>query len=72
MVNVNKLKGKIVERGFTIEKLAERLGMNRSTLYRRFENGGKDITIGEADKFCDILELTGPEASIIFFNQYVA
>lgn len=72
MVNVKKLRDAIVEKGFTMEKVAKAMGMNRSTLYRRFDNDGKDITIEEADALCKILELTGYEASIIFFNQYVA
>ena len=31
MVNVNKLKGKIVENGLTIGTLAKKLGIDRST-----------------------------------------
>lgn len=72
MVNVDKLKGKMVEKGFNVERLAKRIGMTRATLYRRMENDGEDITIAEADAICKALELTGQEASIIFFNQYVA
>lgn len=72
MVNVNKLKGKIVEKGTNISELAERIGIDRATLYRKFGNSGAGITIGDADKIVKALELTGEEAVSIFFSQFVA
>lgn len=65
-VNVNKLKGKIVEKGMNVETVAERIGVDRSSLYRKLNNFEK-ITIGEARKLKDILELTDEEANAIFF-----
>ncbi len=41
MVNINKLKGKIVENGFTVEELADKTGIPRSRFSRRFSDGGK-------------------------------
>ena len=35
MVNVNKLRGAVVEHGFTMESLANSIGMDRATLYRK-------------------------------------
>ena len=49
MVNVNKLKGKIVERGLNVDGLAEKVGMDKSTFYRKLANEGSTFTIGEAD-----------------------
>lgn len=72
MVNVNKLKGKIVERGLTVEALAEKLGVNKSTIYRKIDNDGATFTIREANLICGILNLSGQEATEIFFSQYVA
>ncbi|TAH62235.1 MAG: XRE family transcriptional regulator [Gottschalkiaceae bacterium] len=72
MVNVNKLKGKIVEKELTIEKLAERIGLDRSTLYRKISNDGETFTIREANLICNELGLTGKEATAIFFSQFVA
>lgn len=65
-VNVNKLKGKIVEKGMNVETVAERIGVDRSSLYRKLNNFEK-ITIGEARKLKDVLELSDAEASAIFF-----
>lgn len=72
MVNINKLKGKIVECGTTIEKLASEIGMDRSTMYRKFNSNGENISIKEADLIVRALCLSKEEAVSIFFNQFVA
>lgn len=72
IVNINKLRGKIVERGITIEQLANQIGVDRSTLYRKMNNEGESFTIKEANMICKALKLTGQEATAIFFSQYVA
>lgn len=71
MVHVNKLKGKIVEKGFTIEEVAKAINVDASTLYRKFQDGGK-FTIKEADQIANFLSLDCSEATSIFFSQYVA
>ena len=35
MVNVNKLKAKMVELGTNVDELSEKIGMDRATFYRR-------------------------------------
>lgn len=72
MVNILKLKAKLVETANNVESLAKYIGIDRSTLYRRLDGGGQDFTIGEADKICQALSLTAEEANRIFFSQYVA
>ena len=64
-MNVNKLKGKIVEKGLSVELLAASIGVDRSSLYRKLNNGDK-ITIGEAVKIKDALGLSAEEATDIF------
>ena len=71
MVNVNKLKGKIVERGMTVEALAQSMKIDKSTLYRKLSKG-ESFTIGEANQICSALKLDSQEAAAIFFSQYVA
>ena len=66
-MDLNKLKGKIVEKGWNVEMLAERIGVERSSLYRKLNNFEK-ITIGEAKKITVALELTNEEASYIFLG----
>ena len=69
MVNINKLKGKIVENGLTVEKLAQKMDLDRSTLYRKLSNDGGTLLIRDANAICKILQLTGEEATAIFFGQ---
>ncbi len=64
-MNINKLKGKIVENGLKNEEFAEMLGIDRSTFYRKLNNAEK-ITIGEACKMKDVLNLSDAEACEIF------
>lgn len=74
MVNVNKLKAKIVENATSIEELAEKLNKNKSTLYRKINSGkGDDFTIGEIDGLIEALHINSPaEIASIFFAQVVA
>lgn len=64
-VNVQKLKAKIVEKDMNVEKLAELIGVDRSSLYRKL-NKCEKITIGEAQKMKDALEMNDDEAYEIF------
>lgn len=72
MVNINKLKGKIVERGLNISELATIIGIDRATFYRKMNTEGKNFTIEEADSIAKELHLTCEEVNSIFFSQFVA
>ena len=67
-MDLNRLKGKIVEKGWNVEKLAEQIGVERSSMYRKLNNFDK-ITIGEAKKITAALNLTNEEASSIFLGN---
>lgn len=64
-MNVSKLKGKIVERDMNVESLAVLIGIDKSSLYRKLNNAEK-ITIGEAARIKDALELSDTDAYDIF------
>ena len=64
-MNINKLKGKIVEKGLNIEQVADMIGVDRSTFYRKMNNADK-ITIGEAARIKDALMLSDNDAYDIF------
>lgn len=66
-MNVMKLKGKIREKGFTQEKLAKRINIDKSTLSRRLSDG-ETFTIGEANKITCALGLSEAEAVEIFLR----
>lgn len=63
-VDVNKLNGKIAERNTTKEAVADAIGVNRSTFYRRLKSS--TLTIRDIHKICDALRLSGADALEIF------
>jgi transcriptional regulator with XRE-family HTH domain len=71
-VNVNKIHGKLKALGLTVEDAAERMGIDRSTLYRKLKNNGAGLTVKDAQMLVDILQLTELEALEIFFAREVA
>lgn len=72
MLNTNKLRGVIVERGMTIDKLATEINIAPSTFHRKLSDVEKGFTIGEVDLIAKILNLSATEATSIFLSQYVA
>lgn len=72
MVNVKKLKGRIVECDMNVGNLADKIGMDKSTLYRKLNSNGENFTIKEADLIAKALKLTYSEVNAIFFSQFVA
>lgn len=72
MVNVNKLKGKIVENGLNIPELAALIGIDKATFYRKLNANGDNFTIKEADLIAEKLSLNRDEINAIFFSQFVA
>ena len=68
-VNVDKLIGKIHERGFNKSSFSKELGIDRNTL-SAYLNNPKKIPYDVIDKMASILCVTEDEASAIFFaNQ---
>jgi len=66
-MNILKLKGKMVEKGLNVETLAAKIGVNKSTLYRKL-NKCENITIEDAQKIKEELGLTNDDAVDIFFG----
>ena len=71
-MSVNKLKGKIVEKGLSIKTLADIIGIDRATLYRKLSNNGDTLLIREANSIVSALKLSPDEAVAIFFSSDVA
>lgn len=63
-VDLDKLNGKIVERGMTKEVIASAIGIDRSTFYRRLKLN--KLLVGDIHKMCEVLCLTPAEAVDIF------
>ncbi len=71
-MNINKLKGKIVESGRTVGNVATEIGINPATLYRKLAHNGDSITIREARELVRVLNISTEEANEIFFTHKVA
>jgi len=71
-VNIPKLKGKIIEKGETVKSLAESMGIDQATLYRKMQNNGATMLVKDANAIVETLSLTLDEAMAIFFSQFVA
>jgi predicted transcriptional regulator len=69
MVKINKLKGKMVEKGMNVESLSKALNIDKSTLYRKLSENGETFLIKEANLIAEVLSLTYEEASDIFFSK---
>lgn len=72
MVNINKLKAKIVENGFNVEYVADKVGMDKATFYRKMANNGETFLVKEVDAMARVLKMTGDDINAIFFAQIVA
>lgn len=68
MVNVIKLKNKIRDKT-TQAKLANDIGINKSTLYRKLKNNGDTLEIWEVRKIVELLQLSQEEIKEIFFSN---
>ena len=66
MFNKNKLSAKIIENGFSVQEIAEKLGINPSTLYRKM-NSETDFTRNEITMLRDFLHFSLEEMNEIFF-----
>ena len=71
-MNVNKLKGKIVENGLNVSQLASSIGIDKTTLYRKLTSNGDTLTISEAEKIARTLNLSMEDVNAIFFANFVA
>lgn len=68
-VNINKLKEKIIENNTTQEGLAEQMGINRSTFYRKIKDDGSKFTVYELYQMVEILKLSSEEVVEIFLSR---
>lgn len=71
MIDVNKLRGAIIEKGKTQQEVAYEIGMNKSTFYKKMKEGG-NFSIREVQKLFETIPLSKEKAIEIFFADYVA
>jgi transposase-like protein len=71
-VNVDKIHGRIRELKTNVVEVAGKMGIDKSTLYRKLANNGAGLTVKDAQQLVDILQLTDEDALQIFFAREVA
>jgi putative phage repressor len=69
MVNVQLLKENIIKKGLNVEIVSEKIGINKSTFYRKINNEGLTFSIKEVTEIAKILKLRRKEVDDIFFAQ---
>jgi transcriptional regulator with XRE-family HTH domain len=65
-MNVNILKGKIVEKGFTQRTLAKKMKMSTNTLNEKL-NGKRPFNTDEVRDLCDLLGITNSAEKVDIF-----
>lgn len=66
LVNVQKLRGRMVEMSISADSLAKKIGINVGTLYRRLKNPD-GFTVQEVYSIAEELQLSAQELNSIFF-----
>lgn len=70
-MQMNELKAEIVRNGMTLGEVADKIGMQRTTLWRRFKNPD-EFTMSEVKRIVAVLNLTGNKVLTIFFGPEVS
>lgn len=68
MVDTKWLRELIKDRGMTIESLSERIGMDKSTFYRKLSAEGNTFTVAQVDAIKTALVLDKATTQRIFFR----
>ena len=70
-MNQCELKAEIIRNGMSVPEFANRLGMCRSTFYRKL-NGKQEFTQGEISMMIEALKLRPDRTMAIFFANAVS
>lgn len=70
-MKLNELKAEIVRNEMTIEEFADNVGIERTTLWRRFSNPNT-FTLEEITRMSKLLNVKGSRILEIFFSEVVS
>lgn len=70
MINSNKLKGRLVEKGLTQKDVADILGIAQPTVNQKINNV-RPMDLNEAEKLAELLDIKPEEFQIYFFGQWL-
>ncbi len=66
MINENKLRGRIVEKGYTLSSFSQEMGWSRTSLRNKL-NGIWDFRCGEVSRICELLDIPKDDILLFFF-----
>lgn len=66
MINSNKLKGRMVEKGVSQQEAANILGIKQPTFSQKC-NGSRDFKAGEVQKLVELLDIADEDVAKYFF-----
>lgn len=66
----SKLRGRIIEKGLTLEQFSKKVDISRTALYKKLNKDG-EFTDYEMFKICNLLEIPVENVSEYFFVQIV-
>ena len=68
-VDIQKLKGRIVEKSKNVNDVVKEIGIDKSTLYRKIKAGGVSLTVKEVNAIAKCLQLSYDDVRTIFFKD---
>ena len=70
-MDCNKLKGKIIEKGYSMKSFSSAVGISSVSLYRKMK-GIREFDRNEIEKIVELLSLENEQIVDIFFNKKVS
>lgn len=70
-MKLNELKAEIVRNGMNTEEFADKIKMEKTTLWRRFNNPD-NFTLDEITRIAEVLNIKGNRIIEIFFADEVS
>ena len=67
-MDTTRLRAAMRRCNITNKRLAESVGINESTFYRKLALGGRGFSVEQAEQIAVLLKMTPSEASNIFFD----
>lgn len=69
MVNIRKLRAKLVEKDISVIELASIIGIDKSIVYRKLNKSGESFTVSDVEKIAKALSLTCEDINDIFLQM---
>ena len=69
MADMKKLKEVIKKKNLSVEFVAEKIGIDRATFYRKVNSNGEKFTVGEVNKMAEEIGMTSTEVVSIFLPE---